>query len=982
MQKFLKLSFLLVAVSIFATSCYKEDLQNLQKQIDELTGSTIATIDSQIKNINASISDLQSVENSLSGYITSLQSDNSKIKGQIEDLTSVDKNLSVKIDELKSFVNGELKSSKDWANATFATLAQYDSLATVVAGIPAKIDAVSKALGDAKGEITANYEKAIKDAVSASEESMKSWVNEKLTDYYTIAQLNATLDSLGQAQSAVDSTINAKIDEQKVALDTAKSQITAAYQAAIKTAVDSLEGKINTKLAQDIATAQSTLNGQITAINTEITNIKSRLDAAEANIEALINQIQSIVVIPTYSDGSVKITLEVDTLSFDIRPERIADSIATAWKYASNETRNDLISFKIQNVLTKGTSSPSSIVDTVFYKNGELKVGVQFANVTDSSSIASVHISSGATDISSDYFGLYKRLNYLCFEAKEAGSKVGMDYLSENGAPKMEYSTNGFDFNEWNGADVTLAKVGDKVYFRAGSGGNNCFIVDFEYEKICMFKTNKNLKVSGNIMYLLDGSSPLTTMTPDNLGCFYSLFANTTISDASELQLPAEELMYSCYSFMFSGCTSMIDAPALPAKVLESGCYENMFLGCTNLVNAPALPATELKSSCYSGMFSGCTSLIDAPALPATELESRCYDSMFDGCSNLVNAPALSAYFLADRCYQRMFKGCTKLVNAPIISATKFAEYSCYQMFQGCTGLTTFPDFVVEKLGPNCCEEMFSECTNLTEAPALPADSLANFCYQSMFKGCTKLVNAPTIPATKFAESSCRQMFQGCTGLTTVPDFVVEKLGPNCCQEMFSGCTKLTEAPALPADSLANYCYQSMFKGCTQLVNAPIISATKFEESSCSEMFSGCEKLSYVPDLKMIKLGFSSCFRMFNGCTTLETAPALPATELASYCYQCMFEGCTSLTTAPLLPATTLVTNCYATMFDACSKLSSVTMLATNGFEGNNSLYQWLDNAGTDKSITTRAVYVASGMVESVKATVPELWKTGVQVKP
>jgi hypothetical protein len=60
-----------------------------------------------------------------------------------------------------------------------------------------------------------------------------------------------------------------------------------------------------------------------------------------------------------------------------------------------------------------------------------------------------------------------------------------------------------------------------------------------------------------------------------------------------------------------------------------------MFSGCTSLVTAPALPATTLAMSCYSYMFYGCTSLVTAPALPATTLAQGCYSNMFWNCSQL-----------------------------------------------------------------------------------------------------------------------------------------------------------------------------------------------------------------------------------------------------------------------------------------------------------------------------------------------------------
>ena len=60
---------------------------------------------------------------------------------------------------------------------------------------------------------------------------------------------------------------------------------------------------------------------------------------------------------------------------------------------------------------------------------------------------------------------------------------------------------------------------------------------------------------------------------------------------------------------MFSGCTSLENAPALPATTLAEDCYHRMFEGCTSLQKAPVLPAPTLSGQVYGGMFDGCTSL-------------------------------------------------------------------------------------------------------------------------------------------------------------------------------------------------------------------------------------------------------------------------------------------------------------------------------------------------------------------------------------
>ena len=90
-----------------------------------------------------------------------------------------------------------------------------------------------------------------------------------------------------------------------------------------------------------------------------------------------------------------------------------------------------------------------------------------------------------------------------------------------------------------------------------------------------------------------------------------------------------------CYEYMFSGCSSLIQAPELPATTLAANCYAFMFYECPSLIQAPELPATTLVIHCYEYMFCGCSSLIQAPELPATTLAFCCYKCMFNNCTSL-----------------------------------------------------------------------------------------------------------------------------------------------------------------------------------------------------------------------------------------------------------------------------------------------------------------------------------------------------------
>ncbi len=193
------------------------------------------------------------------------------------------------------------------------------------------------------------------------------------------------------------------------------------------------------------------------------------------------------------------------------------------------------------------------------------------------------------------------------------------------------------------------------------------------------------------------------------------------------------------YNSMFSGCTSLVNAPELPATALYKRCYYMMFYGCTSLVNAPELPATKLSNSCYSGMFYGCTSLVNAPKLPATKLSESCYSSMFSHCTRLVNASKLPATILSNSCYSSMFSHCTSLVNAPELPATTLSAHCYNSMFSGCNSLVNAPKLSATILSNSCYNGMFYGCTSLVNAPELPATTLSSYCYNDMFYGCVNL---------------------------------------------------------------------------------------------------------------------------------------------------------------------------------------------------------------------------------------------------
>ena len=366
----------------------------------------------------------------------------------------------------------------------------------------------------------------------------------------------------------------------------------------------------------------------------------------------------------------------------------------------------------------------------------------------------------------------------------------------------------------------------------------------------------------------------------------------------------------------------------LPATTLTQGCYVNM-LGNTGLTEAPELPATELEPYCYQYMFSNCGNLTKIPNLPATDVKEGSYGYMFQSCRGLTEVPAISVKTLDNYACQGMFQSCENLKAAPAITVEEVGEGGFSAMFDNCSKLKKAGAINVKNAGPNALRWMFRNCIALTETPAISTESLGQYACYAMFYNNQKLTKANPITVKKTADNRAfNWMFEQCTELTESPEITAETFGNYACQNMFSGCQKLKKANAINGKTAGSYAFRDMFNNLPELEEAVAVNVET--------------------------MGQWSCNRMFYYCQNLKKAPKLPSMNLAYACYQQMFEGCISLTEAPELPAETLAQQCYAFMFRNCTKLSKVTCLAKTMNDVNFAIYDWLKNAGTDESVTTR----------------------------
>lgn len=383
-----------------------KDLQASDKKNKEELIAAINTAKGEI------LANLESAKTEIEGKLTT-------INNTIADLQKKDAELEKKISDLKEYVDKEIKGTKDWATATFATLAQYNGIVEQIAGINSEISGLKKSLTDLEtrltnkftedlnkavsdlngkiadevsglneridkevSDITTAYTTAIsttrdelekawaanlKTSIDELEKSMKSWVNEKLTAYWTIEETKAALAAqktdletkleaqkvllkglidantgditkLNEALAETGKNIEANtkaISDLESDLEKAKTDITTAYEEAISDAISTLEGRLDTKLTNVI----KTVNDRIDEI---VSDWESRIKSCEDQVKAAIDKmnealkemggdskIQSVTYRPEYSDGVHNVYRDdmAFRMRFEIRPAGVVSKL-------------------------------------------------------------------------------------------------------------------------------------------------------------------------------------------------------------------------------------------------------------------------------------------------------------------------------------------------------------------------------------------------------------------------------------------------------------------------------------------------------------------------------------------------------------------------------------------------------------------------------------------------------------------------------
>lgn len=264
-----------------AATDLSKDIADAEKRLDEA--------EENIKTAQGDITDAKNEIKTIKDNITTLTTTLGQVNDTISKLQERDDEIAKSIATLQTYVDTELDDAKDWVEATFATLEQYNALAEDVADIKQSIVTINQTLEDINKRIDDEME-AVATTITALEDSMKEWVNEQLTGYYTIAQVDAALELLKGSMDEADTALAEEIEKLAERLDSMAEELTTAYTKAIEDAITTHNGVMSEKIATEVATLNTRIDSEVATINARIDSLEERI----ADLEEAIDKIKSL----------------------------------------------------------------------------------------------------------------------------------------------------------------------------------------------------------------------------------------------------------------------------------------------------------------------------------------------------------------------------------------------------------------------------------------------------------------------------------------------------------------------------------------------------------------------------------------------------------------------------------------------------------------------------------------------------------------
>lgn len=693
------------------TAAYTNAISTAKTEIE--TAYT-AAIKSAIENLEASLKDW--VNETLTGYstvaateagIAALKDD---LEGQLSGQKAYLEGLLTSLSNDMTKNNAELKKLVD-ANAK-----AIEANKKAIEESAKKITQLESDLAAAKTEIKTAYEKAISDAVNASEGKLTKEISDR------IAEVNKSIDD--------------KVTK-------------------VQNAVDALTVKV------------ADLEKSVQAISNDLNTLKNSVKDLEDRLNA---RIQSISYIPTYTDRVEEVYYTFTNrninyvkdlaLQFEVMPHEAAQKVTVeqvSGQAAYPQTRaGSLTSFEVKSVSGDADGILTVVIDPVKFLNnnhynsnygtmGKAAVRVAVSDSKTGGSIASEYIS-----VDPKMYDIY--MSYTTTTGNEL--KRDCYTVTDNDNKKVKtVSSRNSETGEWTMSVPYGPSSGEKA-------GKIDFRMWYDYYMGDIRVLDNSLeKISFKWVYPYYFLKDATRM----------FFKCTNLKEADLSGLASDNV--TSMEEMFIGCTKLevvnlwnTHKDNFMENVTKT---QKMFRGCSSLnkLTLPRKVKTEKLESMFD-MFDGCSSLT-ALDLSAWNLNNVInMESLFKNCSGLTSVALPKVTSKKIQYMQRMFSGCSSLTSIDLSGWNVENVTEMGDLFYGCSNLKALDLSGWTPKSLTKIDRMFLNCTSL-ESINLSGWNLENMTeIQYMFSGCTSLKTVDLSNWKTPKLSVLGRLINGCGSLT------------------------------------------------------------------------------------------------------------------------------------------------------------------------------------------------------------------------
>ncbi|MCQ2127704.1 MAG: Ig-like domain-containing protein [Bacteroidaceae bacterium] len=389
----------------------RETVSQLETRINE---NTVHELDSVVLLVDTNIR--EEIRTVTETYTQAIETAKSTIESA--NAEAISESVAACENSLKQWVNEQLTG--------YCTIAQADAKASA---LKTEIET------DLKTEIS-TLEKLVEDLSSAISHGTDPGTDPGTEPGTVIADsvITAIKDSISSLEQKIQSG-NELIAGLKTDLGTLETKLTEEYQTAIAKAIGDLEGKLDDSMESSLSELNKSvtdqIDGRLSIIETNMTTIQGsvndilgrlsafedQLSSMEEQLTGLLSMVQSVTVVPDYSDGSVKLdqsTASATPVRFEIYPLDVAQKLARAGKsafsmaavYTETRSGSGLIDLPVKSVsytdgIVEVTADASGLNSEIFAAGSKVSVNARLLITSDRTSVTSGYFLFAPTSSSS-----------------------------------------------------------------------------------------------------------------------------------------------------------------------------------------------------------------------------------------------------------------------------------------------------------------------------------------------------------------------------------------------------------------------------------------------------------------------------------------------------------------------------------------------------------------------------------------------------